>query len=35
MTEKKVMTLEEKQQEWLREQYLKATKYLADKGFSY
>lgn len=31
MTEKKKMTLEEKQ-EWLRGEYLKATKYLADKG---
>lgn len=31
MTENKKMTLEQ-QQAWLREQYLKATKYLADKG---
>jgi hypothetical protein len=31
MTEKKQMTLEEKQ-DWLRAEYLKATKYLADKG---
>jgi hypothetical protein len=31
MTEKKVMTQEE-QQAWTREQYLKATKYLAEKG---
>lgn len=31
MTEKKAMTDEQKQA-WIREQYLKATKYLADKG---
>jgi hypothetical protein len=31
MTENKVMT-EEQKQAWIREQYLKATKYLADKG---
>ncbi len=31
MTQQQAMT-PEKQQEWTREQYLKATKYLADKG---
>ena len=31
MTEKQAMTAEQ-QQQWIREQYLKATKYLADKG---
>ncbi len=31
MTDKKEMT-EEQQQAWIREQYLKATKYLAEKG---
>lgn len=31
MTEKKPMT-EEQKQAWIREQYLKATKYLADKS---
>lgn len=31
MTQQKAMTQEE-QQAWTREQYLKATKYLADKG---
>ncbi len=31
MTNKLAMT-EEEQQAWIREQYLKATKYLADKG---
>lgn len=31
MTEEKKMTAEQ-QQQWVREQYLKATKFLADKG---
>lgn len=31
MTENKAMT-EQQKQAWIREQYLKATKYLADKG---